>query len=125
MHLRVVIVENNAQNLKRLTDIIHEIEPNARVSGFTDGIKALEWCRENAFCVDVFIGNWWGTEEPFHSPEGANIYNLVRWGHKPAEILIADEAMFEKWSYQDGAVGFIQRPAAKEKLQEIFAGLQL
>ena len=121
--LRVVIIENTAENLERLANIIREIEPNARVTGFTDGEKALKWCTENAFSVDVFIGNWWGTEEAATSPEGANVYKLVRWYKKPAKILIADEPMFEKWSYQDGAIGFIRRPATMEKVQEIFRRL--
>lgn len=120
MRLRVVILENTASNLQRLTDIIKEVAPDAIIKGFTEGNAALAWCNENAFCVDVFIGNWWGTSEESKSPEGANVYHMVNWCRKPRRFLIADEPMFERWSYRDGADGFIQRPATKETLQKLF-----
>lgn len=86
--MRVVIVENNVQNLNILTDIIKTLEPNAKVKGFVNGNEAIEWCNENAFCVDLFIGNWWGVDEEYNSPEGANVFNLVKWFKKPKKILV-------------------------------------
>ena len=117
--MRVVIVENNVPNLNRLTDIIKILEPNAKVKGFVNGNEAIEWCNENAFCIDLFIGNWWGVDEEYNSPEGANVYNLVKWFKKPKKILVADEEMFEQWAYNDGAIGFIQRPVTTDKLKRI------
>lgn len=124
MPLRVVIVENNAQNLNRLTELIREVAPDARIKGFVEGREALAWCKENSFLVDLFIGNWWGTREAYRSPEGAYVFHLVKWYRTPKKVLIADEPMFEKWSYQDGAIGFIQRPATREKVLEIFQKLR-
>ena len=117
--MRVVIVENNVPNLNRLTDIIKALEPNAKVKGFVNGNEAIEWCNENAFCIDLFIGNWWGVDEEYNSPEGANVYNLVKWFKKPKKILVADDQMFEQWAYNDGAIGFIQRPVTTDKLKRI------
>ena len=117
--MRVVIVENNVQNLNRLTDIIKTLEPNAKIKGFVNGNEAIEWCNENAFCVDLFIGNWWGVDEEYNSPEGANVFNLVKWFKKPKKILLADDQMFEKWAYNDGAIGFIKRPVTTDKLKRI------
>lgn len=121
--MRVVIVENSTQNLKALTDIIKSIQPNAIIKGFTDGNEATNWCNENSFCVDLFIGNWWGTNEEFSTPEGANVFNLVKWYKKPKKILVADEIMFERLSYNDDAIGFVQRPATKEKIEKILKNL--
>lgn len=113
-------MENNEPNLKQLTDVINTINPACKIKGFTNGNEALAWCNENAFLVDLFIGNWWGIDEEYDSPEGANVFQLVKWYKKPKEILIADETMFEKWSYKDGAIGFIQRPVTGEKMREIW-----
>lgn len=73
----------------------------------------------NLFCIDLFIGNWWGVDEEYDSPEGANVCHLVKWFRKPKKILVADDQMFEQWAYNDGAIGFIQRPVTTDKLKRI------
>lgn len=116
----MVIVENNIENLEHLTNIVKVIYPRARIKGFVDGDEAISWCNQNAFSIDWYIGNWCGTNEECNSPEGANVFHLVNWYKEPKKILIAEEPMFEKWSYEDGAAGFILRPATMEKVKEIF-----
>ena len=117
--MRVVIMENTLENLRLLTECIHELLPNALVKGFTDGNEATEWCGSHSSEIELFFGNWLGTLEDYHSPEGSAILSNVQWKHKPKSVLIGNEERFKGWSIKNGADGYMLRPVTVDKLRNI------
>lgn len=123
--MRVAVMENNRWNLMVLTSAIHKLLPQALVKGFTDGNAALAWCSEHSSEVDLFFGNWWSAEETACGPEGANIISLVAWKKRPQVVLCAGDEMFRRWSYQEGADGFLLRPVTVPQLRQTLEGLEI
>ena len=123
--MQVTIMENNAMNLLILTLEIRRLYPEASVKGFTDGFEALNWCREHSSEIDLFIGNWWGENESFCGPEGANIISMVSWKKRPGIILCADDESFRSWSYKEGASAFLLRPVTLEAMKETMKSLKI
>ena len=117
--MRVAVMENTEQNLQSLKNCLHLLMPCSIVKGFTDGNVAKNWCDAHSDEVDLFIGNWWGSEEVPHGPEGANIASLVKWRRMPKIILCGDEEMFRAWSKNSGVESFFLRPVTVEKLRDI------
>lgn len=117
--MRIVIIENNDENLMELIDVVKEIEPKSIIKGFTDGNEAIKWCNDNSFCIDLFIGNWWGINDKNDSPEGANVFDIVKWYKRPKKILVGENSMFEKWTSGEGEAGYISRPVTIEKMNKL------
>ncbi|MCQ2508002.1 MAG: hypothetical protein MJ097_04335 [Dorea sp.] len=123
--MRVAIMENNHSNLMSLISLIHKLLPEAMVTGFTNGNDALHWCEDHASDIDLFLGNWWGSDELVCGPEGANIARLVIWEKQPKIILYAGEEMFRKWSMREGANAFLLRPITTTTLREALETLDI
>ncbi|MCQ2515130.1 MAG: hypothetical protein MJ089_08625 [Ruminococcus sp.] len=121
--MRIVIVENTEDNLQALKNTVHTLLPNALVKGFTKGDEAEEWCNSHSSEVEIYFGNWWGTDEEFDTPEGSTVWKYVDWQKKPLVICTGDEAQFEKWSIRDGADSYISRPVTTEKLRDTLESL--
>ena len=116
--MRVVVMENTEQNLQNIKNCLHQLLPNGIVKGFTDGNLAKCWCEGHNDEVDLFIGNWWGSEESTKGPEGANVVSLVKWGRSPKVVLCGEDEVFRKWSKNSGAGAYILRPITVEKLRD-------
>ncbi len=117
--MRVAVMENTEQNLRSIKSCLHLLLPSGIVKGFTDGNAAKSWCETHSGEVDLFIGNWWGSEEKTNGPEGANIISIVKWKRQPKVILCGDEEMFRVWSKKCGADGFLLRPITVENLRDV------
>lgn len=121
--MRVAVMENTEQNLQSIKDSLHLLMPYSLVKGFIDGNAAKDWCEEHSGEIDLFIGNWWGSEEIANGPEGANIASIVKWKKRPKVILCGDEEMFHSWSKKAGADSFLLRPITVGKLRDILETL--
>lgn len=123
--MRVVVVENTAENLEELKNSVHNLLANALVKGFTNGEEAEEWCEKHSGEVDIYFGNWWGTMEEYDSSEGSAVWKYVQWKRKPVVICTGDEEQFESWSIREGADAFIKRPVTTEKLRDVLEELDV
>lgn len=53
------------------------------------------------------------------SPEGANVFDIVKWYKRPKKILVGENSMFEKWTNGEGEAGYISRPVTIEKMNKL------
>ena len=93
----IMLVENNADELKKLQSCVAECYPNSDIMPFTDSGKAMECIRLDKFSIDICF-----TDIVMPGASGFGIVKELRKHNKEAKlVLMSDTPDYaeEAWKY--------------------------